>query len=752
MMRVAIIGATAAVAVTAFTPSQDPNMNGEYVLSKTPGAPADKSFPTNYKDYPGGVEYFDVYHGPITSLYSQVWWTSTANDIPDDIKQRFDGKVMAIVGMESDQVRKTPNGDVSVPITWAYNHHHDTAVVGKKSHLEKVHRSDKRMASVGKDYIRLSHDMAWIPVEDEPTESGAPSSAMFSDGNGGEYRKSMHVYAPPYVQLVESPVSFAGSPMQIDTWNRDKMPNESSPFVAGPLPAHSLAPENAPYSGLLECPLTTNIQKIYDSGNGGFNDTFDASIFKCATGSATNPQCKQTVNTSAACFAAVQDMAGFNTSLPTKTTADPTVPPGCSVAFSAGKPVAVVFNTNSKSNACCGSAEGIVGTTESLVTIDVSLAAEARITVTGPADVWFGVGFGSSQMPNTYAITVSGNDVTERKLGDHAAGTVLTSTVTVVSNTVTNNMRTVVLTRPLKGKTSDYYSFDTTALSLDLINAVGTGMQFAYHKASTAVTMSLGPATNGSVCICSLPAPVFGQSSGKIKYLPTGEEVGFSAGRCAEQPREDILAQRNPTCDLRTYVGGLSTCHHGWSLLDADQELPWKDQPLVYYKKFRIYFQEYNQSFHKEIQRTDWGIAADGDHAEYDVPQCAPGTPTEECTHLITGTWQPVPDKTDPRVLVAAHFHCHAPTCLKVELWNNDTGELLCRQEPIYGGTGQIDVKTFDEPGYIATPPCLWGSPEDGLEAPHKIGGVTIKVTALTNSTYGHHGEMALPEVSLAQP
>ena len=43
------------------------------------------------------------------------------------------------------------------------------------------------MASVGKDYIRLSHDMAWIPVEDEPTESGAPSSAMFSDGNGGEY-------------------------------------------------------------------------------------------------------------------------------------------------------------------------------------------------------------------------------------------------------------------------------------------------------------------------------------------------------------------------------------------------------------------------------------------------------------------------------------------------------------------------------------------------------------------------------------
>ena len=30
-------------------------------------------------------------------------------------------------------------------------------------------------------------------------------------------RKSMHVYAPPFAQLVESPTSFAGSPMQIDS-------------------------------------------------------------------------------------------------------------------------------------------------------------------------------------------------------------------------------------------------------------------------------------------------------------------------------------------------------------------------------------------------------------------------------------------------------------------------------------------------------------------------------------------------------
>ena len=55
----------------------------------------------------------------------KVWWTGTSNALPEDIVKRFDGKVMAVVGMESDQVRKGagPNGeDVPVPITMSYNH------------------------------------------------------------------------------------------------------------------------------------------------------------------------------------------------------------------------------------------------------------------------------------------------------------------------------------------------------------------------------------------------------------------------------------------------------------------------------------------------------------------------------------------------------------------------------------------------------------------------------------------------------
>lgn len=95
----------------------------------------------------------------------------------------------------------------------------------------------------------------WVPVEHSPSGSGMPSSAMFDDGNGGEYRRSFHAYAPPFAQLVESPTTISGIAMQIDTWNRDKMNLTGSPFVPGPYPRQNLAPLNGPdatYSGILK--------------------------------------------------------------------------------------------------------------------------------------------------------------------------------------------------------------------------------------------------------------------------------------------------------------------------------------------------------------------------------------------------------------------------------------------------------------------------------------------------------------------
>ena len=104
----------------------------------------------------------------------------------------------------------------------------------------------------------------------------------------------------------------------------------------------------------------------------------------------------------------------------------------------------------------------------------------------------------------------------------------------------------------------------------------------ATFKAKIPPNPNPGPAT---ACVCSVPAAEFGHGTGTIKYVdPLGKatsEIGFPP-RCEPYPRETVLRDMNPTCDIRTYVGGLSTCHHGWHLLDADQEVPWQDKPLTY--------------------------------------------------------------------------------------------------------------------------------------------------------------------------
>ena len=118
-----------------FTPTTAPNMNGAYVLANG------DAFPTDFRAYPGGVESFDAYHGPINSTYGEVWWTTATDDLPADVVARFAGRTMAIVGIEMDQVRRGagPGGeDVSVPINCAYNHHHNTAIVGAGTRMVKV--------------------------------------------------------------------------------------------------------------------------------------------------------------------------------------------------------------------------------------------------------------------------------------------------------------------------------------------------------------------------------------------------------------------------------------------------------------------------------------------------------------------------------------------------------------------------------------------------------------------------------------
>ena len=154
---------------------------------------------------------------------------------------------------------------------------------------------------------------------------------------------------------------------------------------------------------------------------------------------------------------------------------------------------------------------------------------------------------------------------------------------------------------------------------------------------------------------------------------------------------------------------------------------------------------------------------------EYDVPKSSadcldPATPPELCTHVIRSNFtgkqmfgscmvggDPAAcgdvDKIRDEAggwfqMTYAAFHCHAPGCISGELWNMDTGELICRNVAEYGA----GLAPSDEKGYVVgIPPCVWGSAADGLQAPPRIHlDSNLTTIKRANSTNGHWGVMAL--------
>lgn len=740
-----------------FVPTREPNLNGQYLLSQTPGADGTRTkYPAQYRDYPRGVRYFDVWSPTIKTLYSQVFWTGLPSvQLPAEVVERYKGgKAMAVVGFEMDQVRRTPDGDVSVPINIAYNHHFESKMVGHKAVLEKISLNgpdDPRVKELGLDMGHGVGDEEWHVRELAPSTGGVPTSQAFGGANGGEYRKTFHGYPPGYAQVIESPQSIGITPMQIDTWHREKMNLTGSPFVSGPAPRNSWAPTEGPgakYSGLLECPVTTRLRKHVDGGY--------ATI---ATG-----RCAAAIGSASECFtAAAAELAAAAHGLRqlNATADDPALPAGCSAAAGAGT-IAVTFNAAAKAAECGAGSAARAGRTASLVTLNVSLdlaKQEAVISVTGPDGVWFGVGFNASEMKDApWAVIVDGHGaVTERRLADQGPGDELAQSVTVVSSSAAAGRRTVVVSRAMRGATPAHYSFSAAeAPVLPFINAVGSGPELAHHKDKTASALALLPVAApgaGGACVCARDPAPWGSAKGSFGYEPTTQKgeagrptnINFN-NKCAPPPRGSLFEQRNPTCDVRTYVGGQLSCHHMFSLLDHDQDIPWPDQPLEYSLKFRFWYQDYNSSYHTNVVRGagwDLGAGPSGVGAEYDVPKCADGV--AGCSRGADGTWVHTIMGTfkGSGHPVAAHMHCHAPTCLSMATYNNKTGELICMERPVYGGTGKVDNKNMDEEGFILVPPCLWGSPEHGLEAPPDLNGVTITVVKTANATYGHHGEMA---------
>ena len=344
------------------------------------------------------------------------------------------------------------------------------------------------------------------------------------------------------------------------------------------------------WTGLLECPLTTRVRKVIQA-----NYVVHSSGPACGS---------LAIKTAAECYEAVSKLLP-NTTITTSVVSDAKLPAGCAVESQAGGHVAARFNKLESSSVSCGGAGStgrVSGVGHSLVHMELALdkaSDTARITLQGPATVWYGVGFNASQMSDRpWAVIVDGKGaVTERKLVDQKAGTLLKTSVKVVSNTVADGVRTVVVTRPLKGATAEYYSFDVDGPShMPFIDAVGSGPVFSYHKAKAPSSLLLLPEA-APACVCAGHAMNFGDGSckGSISYVPTGqkEDIGDGAvnfnNECAPEPASQLLTQHNPTCDIRTYTGGQLSCHHMWSLLDAEQEIPWAGQPLNYFFKWRFW-------------------------------------------------------------------------------------------------------------------------------------------------------------------
>ncbi len=105
---------------------------------------------------------------------------------------------------------------------------------------------------------------------------------------------------------------------------------------------------------------------------------------------------------------------------------------------------------------------------------------------------------------------------------------------------------------------------------------------------------------------------------------------------------------------------------------------------------------------------------------EYDVPKSPEDIPVDERVHVVATqfkfgemmyagmsggyncSFRTNVDCADPsRVtekgvnLIYAGAHCHAPSCLRMDLINMDTGQLVCRNTPVYGVTDEV----YDEKG-----------------------------------------------------
>jgi len=605
-----LLGGAAAVA----------NMNGRYSVASVDqvGVPFNDDYASK------GHEYFDVWAPEIATTYGANFWTDQHDQpLPQHIVERFRGKVMAITGYEQDQVLVDPVGqpgvnpdrDVSVPINWAYNHHYMAWMTGTHSHLESV-------AADMNDISAHGAPTKWVPVDNPSAalrdDPDIPTSQMFSEGNGGESRKSFHGYPNGFAQLIESPETWHITPMQIDTRRRDCGVTRDDvhrcvkfePWIEPKQARYGRTEKQSNYSGVLECPCTDRY-----GGDPIFYPDAASKVAVHSYSGLPSGSCgagDRAISSAPLCYEAAAALGLNHTRFVNVSVSEPAGVPGCSVVPHGNGTVAVVFNSAVGATGSCPAGDGptAVRAGEATSQVNITLGVRldpattgglATLTLRGPAAVWFGVGLDAQNMADSpYTIYVNASGAFEQQIGtcgseaQHCAGDALAASLTLVANTVVDGVREVVVTRAFAGLTDKHYSFDMTKPSpLKFITAFGTTPVFDYHGPGNhhAAVLTLMAPAGVPTCLCNAG------SSGSLCDTATGACDNWVKdcwptwdGNRAHQGA-DLLAQQNPTCNSAQYAGGLRCCGHGRVMLDADQD-PGPDL-LRYHMKFRFWFQEY---------------------------------------------------------------------------------------------------------------------------------------------------------------
>ena len=200
------------------------------------------------------TEFFEVYTDTIPISYLQVHWQDHDLEIPMDIRLRFRGRTMGIVGWEVDIVRETQGGESSVPNHEIFHHHHVATWWG----LPAL-RTGRLFTNRTHSRIQLDPDKrpAHQRMQVKPLLRGVKRVQVTNLINGGESRNTFTGFPRGFAQPIEEPSTVRLTAMLISTLNMDA---SGAARRGGPIPRESLRPASEVHSAPTDCPCTDLVQ------------------------------------------------------------------------------------------------------------------------------------------------------------------------------------------------------------------------------------------------------------------------------------------------------------------------------------------------------------------------------------------------------------------------------------------------------------------------------------------------------------